>query len=352
MENMEAWAYEDTYESEQKVIERGLLSRTGGFKGGLLDISILKPTTEVEGTLLIKEIVYGTTKTDKPFTKVIMTSGKSELVGFIWNTDEHIEGNSITFKAKIKEYQGSINSEILEYVTQIIPEDQLPSKVDINKIRLELETYRNIKDNDFRTIVDKLIFEDESAENPFFIAPAATYNHHNYRFGLAEHTLEVVKTAYAMAYTNGLNTDLVVTGALLHDIGKVKVYGMNGMETTYDEYYGMREHLMIGINMVEDVVRQHLPNMDRRKVELLVNIIGSHHGLLEWGAIFEPSHREAYTVHLADMMSSRMNEYNMLSESSEESFVKKKRASSMFKHIVNNKEVERIMIGNKTIESQ
>lgn len=164
-----------------------------------------------------------------------------------------------------------------------------------------------IEDPEYKTIV-KTLYNKYSEE--ILNIPAGYKMHHNYRGGLIEHIWEV--TTISRSFKEGfplVNKDLLISGGLLHDIGKVKTLGIDGFEATIDEEAHIFDHLYIGTEMLKDTVRELGLNISKDKLYLLVNIIGSHHNKLEYGAIFRPCCMEAYFIYLADVASSKYNRY-------------------------------------------
>ncbi len=144
------------------------------------------------------------------------------------------------------------------------------------------------------------IFKDEKTWNTFKNAPAAKQFHHAYIGGLLEHTLgvaEFVETACRIQPS--LERDLAITGALLHDVGKIRE-----MRTTSTIEYtpiGMLEgHVVIGYEMV----KKYIGDFPETLATKLLHIILSHHGEKENGSPQEPMFPEAATVFLADMFDS------------------------------------------------
>lgn len=165
----------------------------------------------------------------------------------------------------------------------------------------------DIKDEDYRKITSYLY---DKYKNELLNIPAGFKMHHNYRGGLIEHIWEVTSVSRSFKATFPmLNEDLLIAGGLLHDIGKVKTLGIDGFETTMDEEAHIFDHLYIGTELVKDAVRDLGLPINKDKLYLLINIIGSHHNKLEYGAIFRPACMEAYFVYLGDVASSKLNRY-------------------------------------------
>jgi 3'-5' exoribonuclease len=161
-----------------------------------------------------------------------------------------------------------------------------------------------------RGVLD-LFFADDAFRVQFERAPASTRGHHAKIGGLLLHVFEVTNIARQIARTMGsrINPDLVVTGALLHDIGKVEAYeiGPGGFAmTTCGQLLG---HVVLGSLMLERRVARRTaegtsPCSDGQLMELH-HMILSHHGSLEFGSPVQPMTAEAEVVHWADEASAK-----------------------------------------------
>lgn len=282
----------------------------------------LKLNEIVEGFLFIEGFEYRLKKGDETWTVVNLSDGDYGIVGKYWDGKLELENKSVLkFQGRVGEYNNRLELTLMKVEPLEVEDEDLPTKVDVRKYYNNIQALRNyIKDEDFLNILDHFIFEKD-LKNELYIKPAAVSHHHNYRGGLSEHIFEVASIAYYISniYPN-LNKDLILTGALLHDIGKLKVYGIDKLAPKYDEIMGMQEHLYLGVEMVRDFVRESNLKIGSEKLNLLLNIIGSHHLRGEWGAIFKPCTKEAYIVHYADMISSRINYFSISEEPNSDYF--------------------------------
>ena len=136
---------------------------------------------------------------------------------------------------------------------------------------------------------------------PFCYSPAAQTIHHNYPGGLLEHSLGVMKICRSVGeQRDGINTDLLITGALLHDVGKVREMAMSpGIE--YTDEGRLLGHIVLGIEITSDLLRQNGIGDQEFRTRIL-HMIASHHGEYEWQSPKRPKFLEARVLHLADMM--------------------------------------------------
>lgn len=140
----------------------------------------------------------------------------------------------------------------------------------------------------------------------FFEVPAARYKHHAYTGGLAEHTLEVVRIASAMAggvCGAEMDRDMVIAGAILHDIGKAASFEKQGFAFTSLPAYSLVGHTALGIQMITRL-HDERPLPDAEYAHLL-HILQSHHG--EHGEV-RPHTPEAWAVHFGDNASATIHE--------------------------------------------
>jgi 3'-5' exoribonuclease len=139
-------------------------------------------------------------------------------------------------------------------------------------------------------------------------APAAVKVHQAYLRGLWEHSVRVAELASGIAdHFSGIDHDLVLTGALLHDIGKMGEYSYNrGIKfTTEGRLLG---HIIIGLELVSGEIAKisEFPEELRQK---LLHIISSHHGKYEWQSPKRPKLMEALVIHYADIMDAELYQF-------------------------------------------
>ena len=152
----------------------------------------------------------------------------------------------------------------------------------------------------------------------FIKGTAANLMHHTGIGGLLVHSASVASLALKMAeYMNELygkdfvNTSMVICGALLHDIGKIKELEFN-TETGVSDYTNLsalQSHILIGIAMVENKACE-LGLQNKDSLNELVHIIASHHGKLEWGSAITPNTIEAKLVSSADDIDAYCNRFH------------------------------------------
>jgi 3'-5' exoribonuclease len=134
--------------------------------------------------------------------------------------------------------------------------------------------------------------------------------HHAYAGGLLEHTLEVVAYAEVMLVEQGtyLDRDLLLTGCILHDIGKTEEYDLGSLSFQLTNRGKLVGHLQMGSELVVQVAAT-LPDFPEELLLELQHMILAHHGVPEWGSPQQPRSINAMALHLADLTSGRLAQF-------------------------------------------
>jgi 3'-5' exoribonuclease len=150
------------------------------------------------------------------------------------------------------------------------------------------------------------VFNDTETARLFKLAPAAKTIHHAWRGGLLEHVLSLCTLARTIGphYAN-VDLDLLLTGAILHDVGKIE-------ELTYARSFGYSSegqllgHIVLGLRLLSRKF-EGLPDFPPKLRSLVEHIVVSHHGELEFGSPKVPVFAEALLFHHLDNLDSKMN---------------------------------------------
>jgi 3'-5' exoribonuclease len=177
------------------------------------------------------------------------------------------------------------------------------------------ELLATIQEPHLRTLLERVFGEDSELWAGYRVAPAAKHYHQAYRHGLLEHSLGVAQAVSAISATfGGIDRDIAVTGALLHDIGKLEAYtDMDGRDQTIDLTDAGRLQGEIALGYYR--IRRLIEDVDGFPPELaqaVGHIILSHHGSLEHGSPVVPCTREATLVHMIDNLGGRLGSFDRL----------------------------------------
>jgi 3'-5' exoribonuclease len=141
-------------------------------------------------------------------------------------------------------------------------------------------------------------------------APAAKHYHQAYRHGLLEHCLTVAQAVGAISATfPGIDRDIAVTGALLHDIGKLEAYEADGGAISMTDHGRLHGEIPLGYYRVRRAI-ELLDGFPADLSQAILHIILSHHGSLAHGSPVVPCTREATLVHMIDNLGGRLGSFD------------------------------------------
>ena len=177
------------------------------------------------------------------------------------------------------------------------------------------ELLDTIQEPHLRVLLERVFGKDSELWAGYRVAPAAKYYHQAYRHGLLEHCLGVAEAVSAISATfGGIDRDVAVTGALLHDIGKLDAYTEEGGRDRIIDLTDLgRLHGEIPLGYYR--IRRTIEDIDGFPQELawaVLHIILAHHGSLEHGSPVMPATREATLVHMIDNLGGRLGSFDRI----------------------------------------
>ncbi len=174
------------------------------------------------------------------------------------------------------------------------------------------ELITTVHDPHLAALLEGLIGEAAPTWPAYRQAPAAKHFHQAYPHGLLEHCLAVGQAVHAVSNTfEGIDHDVAVTGALLHDIGKLEAYATDGVTIEMTDAGRLQGEIPLGYALVRRAV-ESLPGFPPATAEAILHVILSHHGTLEHGSPVVPCTREATLVHFIDNLGGRLGSFDRL----------------------------------------
>lgn len=195
-------------------------------------------------------------------------------------------------------------------------EDYLPTiKTPIEDIINEIE---KISKEEFKSkeiiALNDYFFKNEEFLRQFKKSIGGVSQHHNYRGGLAEHTLNVMYIAKTLAYRYDCrNKEIAILAAKLHDIGKIHELFVDG-PFSYTLRGEMEGHIVIGVSMLTEAFNANPELYSEEFKERMKGCIVQHHGKVEFGSPKQPNTEEAYIVHYADYIDATLNKISQIKE--------------------------------------
>lgn len=187
------------------------------------------------------------------------------------------------------------------------------SEASLEQLEPELrELLATVQDPQLRQLLDHFFGPESETWKRFSVAPAAKTYHQAYRHGLLEHTLSVAQAVSAAAnFFPGIDREVAVTGALLHDIGKCVAYNDDPLAIDLTDAGRLQGEIPLGYYTVRRAI-EDLPGFDPHLAQCVLHIILSHHGSLEHGSPVVPATREAVLVHMIDNLGGRLGSFDRL----------------------------------------
>jgi 3'-5' exoribonuclease len=163
-----------------------------------------------------------------------------------------------------------------------------------------------------RVLLERVFGESSELWAGYRLAPAAKYYHQAYRHGLLEHCLGVAQAVSAISATfPGIDRDVAVTGALLHDIGKLEAYTDDPRNIDLTDAGRLHGEIALGYYRIRRAI-EDIEGFPPELAQAVGHIILSHHGTLEHGSPVVPCTREATLVHMIDNLGGRLGSFDRL----------------------------------------
>jgi len=275
----------------------------------------------VESIFLVKEKHMGVTKNGAPYLSLRLMDRTGDINARVWDEVKEYDvvfekGDFIEVLGRSSIYQGGMQLTITSLKRcdeeKIALEDFLPaSPFPIEEMLKELKSIiENIQDKYLKKLME-LFFKDETFVKKFASAPAAKAMHHVYLGGVLEHSLSVARLARMVSENyDHINRELLICGAILHDIGKVD-------ELSYQKVFNYTDmgrligHITIGAEMIEEKIRT-IPGFPSDLRMILKHMILSHHGVYEYGSPKRPKTIEALVLYYLDDLDAKINGFQQV----------------------------------------
>ena len=174
------------------------------------------------------------------------------------------------------------------------------------------ELIATVQQPHLRALLERVLGEGSQLWDGYRSAPAAKHYHQAYRHGLLEHSLGVAQAVSAISATfAGIDRDAAVTGALLHDIGKLEAYALEGEAIELTDAGRLQGEIALGYYRIRRIIEE-IDGFPEALGQALGHIILSHHGTLEHGSPVVPCTREATLVHMIDNLGGRLGSFDRL----------------------------------------
>lgn len=272
-------------------------------------ISDLNANQEIVSIFLVSRKETRTKKNGNDYLLMSLSDKTGQISAFLWeNVEEYAaafdSGDYVKVKALVREYNSHL--QLTVHKIRRVPDSEvevskfLPAtKEDVeSQFQQLLETIQGFKNDHLRQLLQDIL-GDPSIADKFRRAPAAKKIHHAYLGGLLDHTLSLVRLCHLVGQNYPtLNTDLLVAGAILHDLGKIE-------ELSYDRSFDYSDegrllgHIVMEVIYVNQAMNQ-MPDFPQELRLQLLHLLVAHHGRYEFGSPKLPMTLEALVLHYLD----------------------------------------------------
>jgi len=264
---------------------------------------------QIIGHYLCKQKQNLKSRNGKPYISLKLQDKTGFVDGKIWDIncdiDEFEENSFVKIDGVVSVYQGEYQINIrrlrLSMEGEYDPMDYIPcTDQDIEGMLEKLKIYIDKVENIYlKKLLQSFFLSDAEFFNKFIHHSAAKSVHHSYMGGLLEHTLTVVSIAEFLASKyKQVNKDLVIAGAMLHDVGKIKELS-DFPSNDYTDSGQLLGHIVMGAEMVGEKIKK-ISDFPESLELLIKHCILAHHGEIEFGSPKRPKIIEAMIIHCAD----------------------------------------------------
>jgi 3'-5' exoribonuclease len=281
-------------------------------------IENLKAGEKVNSSFLVAEKNLAYSQKGAPYLNIRLKDKTGEIDGKVWDNagewdGQFKKGDIVQVYGRTLSYKNNLQLSVLELKRltddEIDLTDYFPAAKQVpDEMFSELMTYvETIRTPFLKSLLDAF-FDDEKIRPLFKRAPAAKGFHHVYLGGLLEHTLSVTKLLdTATQHYKDVNRDLLLTGGLLHDIGKIYEFDYDRL-VQYSDEGRLIGHIVMGVEMVNEKIAL-IEDFPKTLAMELRHLILSHHGVLEFGSPKRPKTLEALIVHHIDDLDAKVNAF-------------------------------------------
>lgn len=291
-------------------------------------IEQLQDGENVSEVYLCKNKIVGKTKSGKSYYSLLLQDKTGSIDAKIWELNNgigHFDSmNYVRVDGQITTFNNALQLNVKKIRIadegEYAQDDYMPcTKKDVDEMFADLlKLVDSLEHSYYKTLLKSFFVDDKETATEFKRHSAAKTIHHGYIGGLLEHSLAVAKMCdYYTTYYKRLNRDLLITAALLHDIGKI--YELSGFpENDYTDAGQLLGHIVMGTMMIRDRIKD-IPDFPAKAANELEHCILAHHGELEYGSPKKPALLEALALSFADNTDAKIQTFMEALDAKDES---------------------------------
>ena len=291
-------------------------------------IEQLQDGENVSEVYLCMNKIVGKTKSGKSYYSLLLQDKTGSIDAKIWELNNgigHFDSmNYVRVDGQITTFNNALQLNVKKIRIadegEYAQDDYMPcTKKDVDEMFADLlKLVDSLEHSYYKTLLKSFFVDDKETAAEFKRHSAAKTIHHGYIGGLLEHSLAVAKMCdYYTTYYKRLNRDLLITAALLHDIGKI--YELSGFpENDYTDAGQLLGHIVMGTMMIRDRIKD-IPDFPAKAANELEHCILAHHGELEYGSPKKPALLEALALSFADNTDAKIQTFMEALDAKDES---------------------------------
>ncbi|RJP92563.1 MAG: HD domain-containing protein [Desulfobacteraceae bacterium] len=270
----------------------------------------------VDDVFILSDKILSQKKDGGHYLNFVFADKTGNVKGVAWDQvdtikDRAVKGDFVRVKGTISEYRGALQM-IVKSLDAVGPDAVnaadfiAATSRNVDKMIAQLKDIVETVQTGYLKELLNRFFNDAQWVEKFKRAPAAKMMHHAYIGGLLEHTLSLAVLVNRVAdHYSGIDRDLLMTGAILHDIGKIEEFEYS-VRIDYSDAGRLVNHIVIGLEMLGEKIAQ-VENFPENAALLLKHLIVSHHGAREFGSPEPPKTLEGLLLNYLDEIDSKIN---------------------------------------------
>ena len=276
----------------------------------------LKEDERFDSFFRVRQFNERETRNGKKYLDLLLEDRTASISAKVWEMDDQVvgvidSGDFVKVRAAVESYKGILQLRVLK-IRKVNDEDFAEGfRIDdcVEQTPFDIDSmWEEIKETAqgcHSLVAEFLLYIFDQYEDKFREWPAAQRIHHSYLGGLLEHTLSVTKTCMYLAEKYDISRDLLLSGAMLHDVGKLDELSTSG-GFDYTDSGRLIGHVVLGRDIVRDNAKAYgkLPSDFCLHLE---HLILAHQGQLDWGTVKVPMTPEALLLHYADDIDAKFN---------------------------------------------
>ncbi|HCZ05976.1 MAG: 3-5 exoribonuclease [Thermotogota bacterium] len=294
-------------------------------------VAELKPNDEIKLPFRVASKRLQYTKDNKPYLLITLADKTGEIRAIDWhnavyNNSRLRVGGVIEVTGRVVVYDDRLQIVIDadRDAIKMMNLDEIDSsrflertEYDTTKLFEEVLRYKSKVRNHFLQRLLEEFLHDPKIKESFLEAPAGIKVHHAYVGGLLEHTVFVIRLVSKVCEIyHDLDRDLLITAAILHDIGKIESYEISPAGINHTDAGELVGHVVMGVQMLREKINKikDFPDDLAMKLE---HMLVSHHGEMEFGSPVIPKTKEALVLHMLDDLDSKLAQFRRIESSAQ-----------------------------------